>query len=42
MTYLTDEVKEIAEDIAKIVITPVKVTITKIKDIVEYIFLRNW
>ena len=42
MTDLTDDIKEIAEDTEKIVLTPVKVTITKIKDIVEYIFLRNW
>ena len=42
MTDLTDEVKEIAEDTAKIVITPVKATIRKTKYVVEYIFLRNW
>lgn len=39
---MSDDIKEIAEDTAKIVITPVKVTITKIKGILEYIFLRNW
>lgn len=42
MSNLTDDIEEIAEDTAKIVVTPVKVTISKIKDIVEYIFLRNW